>query len=99
MVPKSPPEIKIEETTKSPDADQREFPDLTPETAEPDPSSGEAGNPINLADEADASAAPIPESYQHLEKYMEELCLTTTAPTYTVEYPMTHPDRDTIDDW
>ena len=68
MVPKSPPEIKIEETTKSPDADQREFPDLTPETAEPDPSSGEAGNPINLADEADASAAPIPESYQRLEK-------------------------------
>jgi hypothetical protein len=34
-----------------PDDDQSGKPDLTPETVEPEPSSGEATNPINLTDE------------------------------------------------
>jgi hypothetical protein len=33
-----------------PDDDQSVIPDLTPETVEPEPSSGEATSPINLTD-------------------------------------------------
>jgi hypothetical protein len=56
-----------------PDDDQSVIPDLTPETVEPEPSSGEATNPINLTDElmkheADKNSTPIPASYCHLEK-------------------------------
>jgi hypothetical protein len=41
---------------------------LTPETVEPEPSSGEATNPIKLTDEADENPAPLPESHRRLEK-------------------------------
>jgi hypothetical protein len=55
---KSPSETQIEDNTKAHDADQSAIPDLTPETVEPEPSSGEATNPINLPDEADENPAP-----------------------------------------
>ena len=64
---KIPPETKIDDNTKSRDADHREIPDLTPESVDrPEPSSGGATNPINLFDEADESTVPFPESYQRL---------------------------------
>jgi hypothetical protein len=47
-----------------PDDDQTVIPDLTPETVELEPSSGEATNPINLTDK---NSTPIPASYCHLE--------------------------------
>jgi hypothetical protein len=40
---------------------------VTPETEEPEPSSGEAAKTISLIDEADENTAPIPESYRRLE--------------------------------
>jgi hypothetical protein len=64
---KTPPESQNEDKSKTYDDDQSVIPDLTPETVEPEPSSGEAANPINLIDEADENTAPIPESYRRLE--------------------------------
>ena len=66
--PETPPETQINDANNSPDADHRDIPDLTPEPAEPEPSSGDATRPINLTDEADENPAPYPESYLRLEK-------------------------------
>ena len=61
-------ETQINDANNSPDASHRDIPDLTPEPAEPEPSSGDATRAINLTDEADENPAPYPESYLRLEK-------------------------------
>jgi hypothetical protein len=64
---KTPPESQNEDKSKTQDDDQSVIPDVTPETEEPEPSSGEAAKTISLIDEADENTAPIPESYRRLE--------------------------------
>jgi hypothetical protein len=98
--PETPPDTQIDDATNShDDADHRDIPDLTSETAEPEPSSGDATSPINLTDKAGENPALYPESYCRLEKVYAELSMTTTEPTSKVAFPTTHSGRATIDVW